>query len=73
MVLVIMAIKKIVQFAFCITVLLLNSSIVAENTLKASIAKLMNVEPKQIDLKKQTDGITSTQNYSFELNEKNTS
>ena len=62
-----MLIKK---FVFCITFLLLNVSIGAEEALEISVAKLMHVEPKQVELKKQTKGMTSSQSYSFTLNGK---
>ncbi len=65
-----MLIKRVIGFIFAFTFLLLNYSIATENTLENSIAKLMKVEPKQIELKRQTKGMTSSQNYSFELDGK---
>lgn len=41
---------------------------IANNTLKDSIAKLMNINQKDIKLKKQKFGMNSSQNYIFEIN-----
>lgn len=41
---------------------------IANNTLKDSIAKLMNINQKDIKLKKQKFGMNSSQNYIFEAN-----
>lgn len=62
--------KKFIKSVFFISFLLLNFSFATENELKISVAELMNVETKQIELKKQTEGMTSSQSYSFTLNDK---
>ena len=62
-----MLIRRFISSVFIATFLLSNYLVATESTLENSVAQLMKVAPKQIELKQQTKGMTSAKSYAFEL------